>query len=313
MTTWNVWTGRRSGAWWSHHGNAAASRRWVQNEAVFVQYLDAGIWHLAFYNDGKEKESVSLQHRHIGLYPRMPKKLPWQRECVSGVCHCFPGFHGMDCSKAACPVLCSGNGQYDKGSCICFSGWKGAECDVPVSQCIDPTCSNHGSCTEGSCVCSLGYKGDSCSEVDCLDPTCSNNGICVNGECHCKPGWGGPHCELPRAQCPDQCHGHGAFIPDTGLCSCDPNWMGPDCSVEVCSVDCGTHGVCMGGACRCEEGWTGPACDQRMCNPLCIKHGTCKDGKCECQAGWNGEHCTMGKEMVDPLTGAFEITVHSGR
>lgn len=67
--------------------------------------------------------------------------------------------------------------------------------------------------------------------VDCLDPTCSNNGICVNGECHCKPGWGGLHCELPRAQCPDQCHGHGAFIPDTGLCSCDPNWMGPDCSM----------------------------------------------------------------------------------
>lgn len=72
--------------------------------------------------------------------------------------------------------------------------------------------------------------------VDCLDPTCSNNGICVNGECHCKPGWGGLHCELPRAQCPDQCHGHGAFIPDTGLCSCDPNWMGPDCSMGKCTT-----------------------------------------------------------------------------
>lgn len=64
---------------------------------------------------------------------------------------------------------------------------------------------------------------------------------------------------------------------------------------EVCSVDCGTHGVCMGGACRCEEGWTGAGCDQRVCNPLCIKHGTCKDGKCQCHQGWNGEHCTIGK------------------
>ena len=60
-------------------------------------------------------------------------------------------------------------------------------------------------------------------------------------------------------------------------------------------MDCGTHGVCMGGACRCEEGWTGAACDQRMCNPLCVKHGTCKDGKCECSPGWNGEHCTIGR------------------
>ncbi|KAK6299226.1 hypothetical protein J4Q44_G00307360 [Coregonus suidteri] len=199
----------------------------------------------------------------------------------------------MDCSKEACPVLCSGNGQYDKGSCICYSGWKGAECAVPTTHCIDPLCSGHGTCTGGTCVCSLGYKGDNCAKVDCLDPTCSSNGICVNGECHCKPGWGGPHCELQRPQCPDQCHGHGAFIPDTGLCSCDRNWMGPDCSVEVCSVDCGTHGVCLGGACRCEEGWTGIGCDQRVCNPLCIKHGTCKDGKCQCHQGWNGEHCTI--------------------
>uniref|UniRef100_A0A3B4EG36 Teneurin-2 n=1 Tax=Pygocentrus nattereri TaxID=42514 RepID=A0A3B4EG36_PYGNA len=265
----------------------------VLNEAVFVQYLDLGTWHLAFYNDGKEKESVSFSTAILDSVQECPRNCHGNGECVSGVCHCFPGFHGMDCSKAACPVLCSGNGQYDKGSCICYSGWKGPECDVPVNQCIDPQCGGHGTCTEGTCVCSLGYKGENCAEVDCLDPTCSNNGICVSGECHCKPGWGGAHCELPRAQCPDQCHGHGAFIPDTGLCSCDPNWMGPDCSVEVCSVDCGTHGVCMGGSCRCEEGWTGEACDQRVCNPLCVKHGTCKDGKCECQQGWNGEHCTI--------------------
>uniref|UniRef100_A0A8B9LJ09 Teneurin-2 n=1 Tax=Astyanax mexicanus TaxID=7994 RepID=A0A8B9LJ09_ASTMX len=265
----------------------------VLNEAVFVQYLDPGTWHLAFYNDGKEKESVSFSTAVLDSVQECPRNCHGNGECVSGVCHCFPGFHGMDCSKAACPVLCSGNGQYDKGSCICYSGWKGPECDVPVNQCIDPQCGGHGTCTEGTCICSLGYKGENCIEVDCLDPTCSNNGICVSGECHCKPGWGGAHCELPRAQCPDQCHGHGAFIPETGLCSCDPSWMGPDCSVEVCSVDCGTHGVCMGGSCRCEEGWTGEACDQRVCNPLCVKHGTCKDGKCECQQGWNGEHCTI--------------------
>uniref|UniRef100_A0A8C2FV74 Teneurin-2 n=1 Tax=Cyprinus carpio TaxID=7962 RepID=A0A8C2FV74_CYPCA len=270
----------------------------VLNEAVFVQYLDPGTWHLAFYNDGKEKESVSFSTAVLDSVQECPRNCHGNGECVSGVCHCFPGFHGMDCSKAACPVLCSGNGQYDKGSCICYSGWKGPECDVPISQCIDPQCGGHGTCTEGICVCSLGYKGENCAEVDCLDPTCSNNGICVNGECHCKPGWGGPSCELPRAQCPDQCHGHGAFIPDTGVCSCDPNWMGPDCSVEVCSVDCGTHGVCMGGSCRCEEGWTGAACDQRVCNPLCVKHGTCKDGKCECEQGWNGEHCTIGRQSL---------------
>ncbi|XP_064422810.1 teneurin-2 isoform X2 [Latimeria chalumnae] len=265
----------------------------VLNEAVFVQYLDLGMWHLAFYNDGKDKETVSFSTVVLDSVQDCPRSCHGNGECVSGICHCFPGFDGTDCSKAACPVLCSGKGQYSKGTCICYSGWKGPECDVPISQCIDPSCGGHGSCTEGNCVCSVGFKGENCEEVDCLDPVCSNHGVCLNGECLCSPGWGGLNCELPRAQCPDQCNGHGTYVADTGLCNCDPNWMGPDCSVEVCSVDCGTHGVCIGGVCRCEEGWTGAACDQRVCHPRCTEHGTCKDGKCECREGWNGEHCTI--------------------
>uniref|UniRef100_A0A6Q2XEX9 Teneurin-2 n=1 Tax=Esox lucius TaxID=8010 RepID=A0A6Q2XEX9_ESOLU len=274
----------------------------VLNEAIFVQYLDPGTWHLAFYNDGKGKEPVSFSTAALDSIQECPQNCHGNGECMSGVCHCFPGFHGMDCAKAACPVLCSGNGQYDKGSCICYNGWKGAECDVSVGQCLVPDCNGHGTCTEGACTCSTGYRGDTCEEVDCLDPRCSGHGTCVSGQCHCKPGWAGPLCEHPRAQCPDQCHGHGAFIADTGVCSCDPNWMGPDCSTEVCSSDCGAHGVCVGGVCRCEDGWTGAGCDQRVCNPLCVKHGTCRDGKCQCQQGWNGEHCTMGNMCMSLST-----------
>lgn len=40
----------------------------VQNEAVFVQYLDVGLWHLAFYNDGKDKEMVSFNTVVLGRY-----------------------------------------------------------------------------------------------------------------------------------------------------------------------------------------------------------------------------------------------------
>ncbi|KAB0387731.1 hypothetical protein FD755_002687 [Muntiacus reevesi] len=90
------------------------------------------------------------------------------------------------------------------------------------------------------------------------------------------------------------------------LSDCHGNQKGSLCEAllqwerKVCSVDCGTHGVCIGGACRCEEGWTGAACDQRVCHPRCIEHGTCKDGKCECREGWNGEHCTIDG-LVDCL------------
>ncbi|XP_038940997.1 teneurin-2 isoform X4 [Rattus norvegicus] len=286
----------------------------VQNEAVFVQYLDVGLWHLAFYNDGKDKEMVSFNTVVLDSVQDCPRNCHGNGECVSGLCHCFPGFLGADCAKAACPVLCSGNGQYSKGTCQCYSGWKGAECDVPMNQCIDPSCGGHGSCIDGNCVCAAGYKGEHCEEVDCLDPTCSSHGVCVNGECLCSPGWGGLNCELARVQCPDQCSGHGTYLPDSGLCNCDPNWMGPDCSVEVCSVDCGTHGVCIGGACRCEEGWTGAACDQRVCHPRCIEHGTCKDGKCECREGWNGEHCTIGRQTAGTETdGCPDLCNGNGR
>ncbi|XP_055460638.1 teneurin-2 isoform X2 [Psammomys obesus] len=240
----------------------------VQNEAVFVQYLDVGLWHLAFYNDGKDKEMVSFNTVVLDSVQDCPRNCHGNGECVSGLCHCFPGFLGADCAKAACPVLCSGNGQYSKGTCQCYSGWKGAECDVPMNQCIDPSCSGHGSCIDGNCVCAAGYKGEHCEEVDCLDPTCSSHGVCVNGECLCSPGWGGLNCELARVQCPDQCSGHGTYLPDSGLCSCDPNWMGPDCSVDGCPDLCNGNGRCTLGQnswqCVCQTGWRGPGCNVAM-------------------------------------------------
>lgn len=66
-------------------------------------------------------------------------------------------------------------------------------------------------------------------------------------------------------------------------------------TTEVCVVDCGPHGSCIGGVCQCEEGWTGPECEQRDCHPRCIDHGICREGKCDCHQGWTGEHCTIGE------------------
>lgn len=88
----------------------------------------------------------------------------WCRRCRCRARSLMSTLYLPSVSPAACPVLCSGNGQYDKGSCVCYSGWKGPECDVPITQCIDPLCNGHGTCTDGNCVCSIGYKGQSCGE-----------------------------------------------------------------------------------------------------------------------------------------------------
>ncbi|XP_056127744.1 teneurin-3 isoform X12 [Rhinichthys klamathensis goyatoka] len=274
-------------------GAARKSRSVNVHEAEFIRYLDSGTWHLAFYNDGKNTEQVSYNTIIIDTLTECPHNCHGNGDCRSGTCHCFPGFLGPDCSRAACPVLCSGNGQYSRGRCLCYSGWKGTECDVPSNQCIDIHCSGHGICITGNCACNTGYKGDNCEEVDCLDPSCSSHGVCIHGECHCNPGWGGNNCEILKTMCPDQCSGHGTYQTESGTCTCDANWTGPDCSIEVCAVDCGSHGMCIGGSCRCEEGWAGAVCDLKACHPRCTEHGTCKDGKCECHQGWTGEHCTV--------------------
>ncbi|XP_065412706.1 teneurin-1 isoform X3 [Chrysemys picta bellii] len=262
-------------------------------ETGFIEYMDQGAWHMAFYNDGKKMEQVFLLTTAIEIMDDCSTNCNGNGECISGHCHCFPGFLGPDCARDSCPILCNGNGEYEKGHCVCRNGWKGPECDVPEEQCIDPTCFGHGTCIMGVCICVPGYKGEICEEEDCLDPMCSGHGVCVQGECHCSAGWGGVNCETSLPVCQEQCSGHGTFLVDTGVCSCEPKWTGSDCSTELCTMDCGSHGVCSRGICQCEEGWVGPSCEERTCHSHCAEHGQCKDGKCECSPGWEGDHCTI--------------------
>uniref|UniRef100_A0A8D0C2V1 Teneurin-1 n=1 Tax=Salvator merianae TaxID=96440 RepID=A0A8D0C2V1_SALMN len=262
-------------------------------ETGFIEYMDQGAWHMAFYNDGKKMEQVLMLTTAIEVMDDCSTNCNGNGECISGHCHCFPGFLGPDCARDSCPVLCSGNGEYEKGHCVCRNGWKGPECDVPEEQCIDPTCFGHGTCIMGICICVPGYKGEICEEEDCLDPMCSGHGVCVQGECHCSMGWGGVSCETSLPVCQEQCSGHGSFLLETRMCNCDPKWTGSDCSTELCTLDCGNHGVCTRGICQCEEGWIGPTCEERACNSQCTEHGQCKDGKCECSPGWEGDHCSI--------------------
>uniref|UniRef100_A0A2K5KNZ1 Teneurin-1 n=1 Tax=Cercocebus atys TaxID=9531 RepID=A0A2K5KNZ1_CERAT len=282
-------------------------------ETGFIEYMDQGPWYLAFYNDGKKMEQVFVLTTAIEIMDDCSTNCNGNGECISGHCHCFPGFLGPDCAKDSCPVLCGGNGEYEKGHCVCRHGWKGPECDVPEEQCIDPTCFGHGTCIMGVCICVPGYKGEICEEEDCLDPMCSNHGICVKGECHCSTGWGGVNCETPLPICQEQCSGHGTFLLDTGVCSCDPKWTGSDCSTELCTMECGSHGVCSRGICQCEEGWVGPTCEERSCHSHCTEHGQCKDGKCECSPGWEGDHCTIAHYLDAVRDGCPGLCFGNGR
>lgn len=62
---------------------------------------------------------------------------------------------------------------------------------------------------------------------------------------------------------------------------------------EICDLDCGLHGRCVGESCVCDPGWTGEFCTSKLCDARCSDHGQCKNGTCLCVSGWNGRHCTL--------------------
>ena len=67
-------------------------------------------------------------------------------------------------SLGMCPVLCSGNGDYEDGVCRCFPGWKGIECQLRSNECEVADCNGHGKCVNGLCVCARGFTGEHCKE-----------------------------------------------------------------------------------------------------------------------------------------------------
>ncbi|XP_050525472.1 teneurin-m isoform X5 [Daktulosphaira vitifoliae] len=262
-----------------------------------THYLEPGHWFLSMYNDDGDLTMVTFSavvSQDMTL--SCPNGCSGKGECLLGHCQCNPGFGGDDCSDSVCPVLCSQRGEYINGECQCNPGWKGKECNMRHDECEMPDCNGHGYCTNGKCMCALGFKGKFCSEIDCPNPNCSGHGVCVEGTCICKKGWKGVNCDemdKDAIQCLPDCSGHGTFNLESQACQCEPLWSGDDCSKEICDLDCGVHGHCVGETCACDVGWSGQYCNMKLCDSRCNEHGQCKNGTCLCVTGWNGKHCTL--------------------
>ncbi|XP_049696807.2 teneurin-m isoform X7 [Helicoverpa armigera] len=262
-----------------------------------THYMEQGHWFLSLYNDdGDPQEITFIAMIADEMTHNCPNGCSGKGECLMGHCQCQAGFGGDDCSKSVCPVLCSQRGEYINGECQCNPGWKGKECSLRHDECEVPDCNGHGHCVNGKCSCVRGYKGKFCADIDCPHPTCSGHGFCIEGSCICKKGWKGIDCatmDKDALQCLPDCSGHGTFDVDTQTCSCHARWSGDDCSKEICDLDCGLHGRCVGESCVCDPGWTGEFCTSKLCDARCSDHGQCKNGTCLCVSGWNGRHCTL--------------------
>ncbi|XP_049291107.1 teneurin-m isoform X9 [Anopheles funestus] len=262
-----------------------------------TRYMEPGHWFLSIYNDDGDAQEIAFYAVVAeDMTQNCPNGCSGNGQCLLGHCQCNPGFGGDDCSESVCPVLCSQRGEYINGECQCNPGWKGKECSLRHDECEVPDCNGHGHCVSGKCGCVRGYKGKYCEEVDCPHPTCTGHGFCAEGTCICKKGWKGPDCatmDQDALQCLPDCSGHGTFDLDSQTCTCEPKWSGEDCSKELCDLNCGQHGRCVGETCSCDAGWGGEYCNNKLCDPRCNEHGQCKNGTCLCVTGWNGKHCTL--------------------
>uniref|UniRef100_A0A8B9K5F3 Si:dkey-237h12.3 n=1 Tax=Astyanax mexicanus TaxID=7994 RepID=A0A8B9K5F3_ASTMX len=246
--------------------------------AGFIQFLQAGVWHLAFYNDGRNVEPVSYNTMVLGDI------------CCLSTLRSIANYYCFLPSVSLVSISLSNNVCFGFALCIC----------LPV-DCVDPSCSDHGSCLHGRCHCSVGWTGTICETPVSLCPEhCSGHGTFQSetSTCVCEANWTGPDCSSEL--CTPDCSAHGVCI--GGVCRCTEGWAGPGCEEAECVPRCGEHGVCREGKCECEQGWTGERCNIDSCPGLCNNNGRCvldQNGwHCLCQSGWRGAGCDVAMETL---------------
>lgn len=208
-------------------------------ELGFDERLRQGTWYISFYNDNDEALQLSLEVAQLeddDASSQCPNACSGRGQCRSdGECVCADGFDGIDCSEQQrCPLLCSGQGRYERGRCRCYAGWRGAECDV---------------------------RGGSGEERPCARK-CNGRGLCRGGLCFCRNGWTGSTCRVRAvvARSDDIDSAYGSSEPPATV-------MAPAFERAAnCSPLCDLNGRCLpSGECRCRDGWNGKWCTIGEC------------------------------------------------
>lgn len=229
-------------------------------ERGFVLLVFLGVCFIGIEAEHNDTNSTISRNYWTRLSSACPNLCSKQGICTTkphyspnGICNCFPGFYGVDCSLRTCPA---------------GYAWVDLPSATDTAHGFYTECSNMGDCNRatGKCSCRAGFGGPACDVMLC--PTgglskrhydeavalpCSGNGRCVTLKyaneyidyrnfmtninydawdanmiqgCACDEGWEGSACELKSCPKGD-----------------DPETSGVD---EIQILDC-TCTTCSGG------------------------------------------------------------------
>lgn len=220
-------------------------------------------------------------------------------ECVNGICNCFIGYSGEDCSERRCPNDCSGRGFCTTaGMCECEAAYTGVDCSTAG---CDEQCSLHGGvCDNGLCEfrCS-DYAGYMCQNSSGLLSSLSMCGDVLVKDAegqHCAPSDASILQQLEAAVVVPNCNrlipnGRALWgILDNGYCATTAKRLACWISIQRCDRDGDNrlrvcHSACMS---------YNTACGARLdCSDRTLFSGVDEEGLCTGNGGvhsWWQQH-----------------------